>query len=207
MEIPMLKSLALLMCCLVYIAINGTSTVNQANLTSPTESLSPVSLNTATLPMGAWGTGYYLDEVGDQTSSGYVSLTTIGTFSNPVSTGSALTAKMFVDAGSRTPWFRLYEHPNNQPVTGVYSDSINTLDCQVKQDGGEPLPVQFYQREGADNFWLDRRGRSDLVFALSRESEIQVVCHHSEYPSTTYRFVMDFGHFKQAMAEVEGQNL
>ena len=43
----MLKSLALLMCCLVYIAINGTSAVNQANLTSPTESPSPVSLNTS----------------------------------------------------------------------------------------------------------------------------------------------------------------
>ena len=98
MEILMLKSLALLMCCLVYIAINGTSTVNQANLTSPTESPSPVSLNTATLPMGAWSTGYYLDEVGDQTSSSYVSLTTIGTLSNPVSTGAPLTAKMFVDA-------------------------------------------------------------------------------------------------------------
>ena len=64
----MLKSLALLMCCLVYIAINGTSAVNQANLAPPTESPSPVSLNTTTLPMGAWSTGYYLDEVGDQTS-------------------------------------------------------------------------------------------------------------------------------------------
>ena len=124
----MLKSLALFMCCLVYIAINGTSAVNQANLASPTESPSPVSLNTTTLPMGAWSTGYYLDEVDDQTSIGYVSLTTTGTFSNPVLSGSALTAKMFVDAGSRTPWFRLYEHPNNQPVTGVYSDFINTLD-------------------------------------------------------------------------------
>ena len=201
----MLKSLVLLMCCLVYIAINGTSTVNQANLTSPTESPGPVSLNTATLPMGAWSAGYYLDEVGDQTSSGYVSLTTIGTFSNPVSTGAALTAKMFVDAGSRTPWFRLFEHPNNQPVTGVYSDSINTLDCQVTQDGRAPFPVQFYQHEGADNFWLDRRGRSEVILAVSRGSEIQVACHHAVYPSTTYQFAMNFSHFSQAMAKVEGR--
>ena len=201
----MLKSLALLMCCLVYIAINGTSTVNQANLTSPTQSSSPVSLNTATLPMGAWSTGYYLDEVGDQTSIGYVSSTTTGTFSNPLSSGSALTAKMFVDAGSRTPWFRLYEHPNNQPVTGVYSDSINTLDCQVKQDGGAPFPLQFYQHEGADNFWLDRSGRSEVILAVSRGSEIQVACHHAVYPLTTYQFAMDLSHFSQAMAKVEGR--
>ena len=201
----MLKSLALLMCCLVYIAINGTSAVNQANLTSPTESSSPVSLNTVTPSIGAWSTGYYLYEVGDQTSSGYVSLTTIGTFSNPVSTESVLTAKMFVDAGSRTPWFRFYEHPNNQPVTGVYSDSINTLDCQVKQDGGEPLPVQFYQREGADNFWLDRRGRSEVIHAVSRGSEVQVACRHAVYPSTTYQFAMNFSHFSQPMAKVEGR--
>ena len=201
----MLKSLALLMCCLVYIAINGTSTVNQANLTSPTQSSSPVSLNTATLPMGAWSTGYYLDEVGDQTSIGYVSSTTTGTFSNPLSSGSALTAKMFVDAGSRTPWFRLYEHPNNQPVTGVYSDSINTLDCQVKQDGGAPFTLQFYQHEGADNFWLDRSGRSEVILAVSRGSEIQVACHHAVYPSTTYQFAMDLSHFSQAMAKVEGR--
>jgi hypothetical protein len=207
MEIPMLKSLALLRCCLVYVAINGTSTVNQINLTSPREAPDPGSSNVATPSMGDWSTGYYLDKGGAQASNGYVALTATGTFSNPVSVGSALTAKMFVNAGSRTPWFRLYEHPNYSPVIGVYSDSINTLDCQVKQDEMAPFPLQFHQREGADNFWLDRRGRSDLVFALSRESEIQVVCHHSEYPSTTYRFVMDFGHFKQAMAEVEGQNL
>ena len=203
----MSKSLALLMCCLVYVAINGTSTFNQANLASSIEVPSPVSWNTATPHMGAWSAGYYLDEVGDQTSSGYVSLTTIGRFSNPVSTGSALTAKMFVDAGSRTPWFKLYEHPNNYPVTGVYSDSINTLDCLVKQDEKAPFPAQFYQREGADNFWLDRRGRSEVILAVSRESQIQVACHHSEYPSTTYQFVMDFSQFGQAMAEVEGQNL
>ena len=201
----MLKSFALLMCCLVYIAINGTSAVNQANLAPPTESLSPVSLNTTTLPMGAWSTGYYLDEVGDQTSIGYVALTTTGTFSNPVSSGSALTAKMFVDAGSRTPWFRLYEHPNNQPVTGVYSDSINTLDCQVKQDGGAPFPLQFYQHEGADNFWLDRSGRSEVILAVSRGSVIEVACHHAVYPSTTYQFAMDLSHFSQAMAKVEGR--
>ena len=201
----MLKSFALLMCCLVYIAINGTSAVNQANLAPPTESLSPVSLNTTTLPIGAWSTGYYLDEVGDQTSIGYVALTTTGTFSNPVSSGSALTAKMFVDAGSRTPWFRLYEHPNNQPVTGVYSDSINTLDCQVKQDGGAPFPLQFYQHEGADNFWLDRSGRSEVILAVSRGSVIEVACHHAVYPSTTYQFAMDLSHFSQAMAKVEGR--
>ena len=201
----MLKSFALLMCCLVYIAINGTSAVNQANLAPPTESLSPVSLNTTTLPMGAWSTGYYLDEVGDQTSIGYVALTTTGTFSNPVSSGSALTAKMFVDAGSRTPWCRLYEHPNNQPVTGVYSDSINTLDCQVKQDGGAPFPLQFYQHEGADNFWLDRSGRSEVILAVSRGSVIEVACHHAVYPSTTYQFAMDLSHFSQAMAKVEGR--
>ena len=201
----MLKSLALLMCCLVYIAINGTSAVNQANLAPPTESPSPVSLNTAMPSMGEWSTGYYLDEVGDQASSSYVSLTTIGTFSNPVSSGSTLTAKMFVDAGSRTPWFTLYEHPNNQPVTGVYSDSINTLDCQVKQDGGAPFPMQFYQHEGADNFWLDRRGRSEVILAVSRRSEIQVACHHAVYPSTTYQFAMNLSHFSQAMAKVEGR--
>ena len=200
----MLKSLALLMCCLGYIAINGTSAVNKANLTSPTESPSPVSWNTATPPMGSWSSGYYLDDAGDQTSSGYVSLTTIGSFSNLVSSGSALTAKMFVDAGSRAPWFRLYEHPNNQPVTGVYSDSINTLDCQVKQDGSAPFPVQFYQHEGADNFWLSRRGRLEVILAVSRGSEIQVACHHAVYPSTTYQFAMDFSHFSQAMAKVEG---
>ena len=201
----MLKSLALLMCCLGYIAINGTSAVNKANLTSPTESPSPVSWNTATPPMGSWSSGYYLDDAGDQTSSGYVSLTTIGTFSNPVSSGSALTAKMFVDAGSRAPWFRLYEHPNNQPVTGVYSDSINTLDCQVKQDGSAPFPVQFYQHEGADNFWLSRRGRLEVILAVSRGSEIQVACHHAAYPSTRYQFAMNFSHFSQAMAKVEGR--
>ena len=204
----MLKSLALLMCCLVYIAINGTSAVNQANLTSPTsptEPFIPVSLNTVTPSIGAWSTGYYLDEVGDQTSSGYVSLTTIGTFSNPVSTESVLTAKMFVDAGSRTPWFRFYEHPNNQPVTGVYSDSINTLDCLVKQDGGAPLPVQLFQHVGADNFWLDRRGRSEVILAASRGSEVQVACHHAVYPSTTYQFALNFSHFSQAMSKVEGR--
>lgn len=201
----MLKSLALLMCCLVYIAINGTSAVNQANLTSPTESASPVSLNTVTPSIGGWSTGYYLVEVGDQTSIGYVALTTTGTFSNPVSSGSALTAKMFVDAGSRTPWFRLYEHPNNQPVTGVYSDSINTLDCQVKQDGGAPFPLQFYQHERADNFWLDRSGRAEVILAVSRGSVIEVACHHAVYPSTTYQFAMDLSHFSQAMAKVEGR--
>ena len=200
----MLKSLALLMCCLVYIAINGNSTVNQANLESLTESPSPVSWNTAIPPMGAWSSGYYHDDAGGQTSSGYVSLTTIGRFSNPVSSGSALTAKLFVDAGSRTPWFKLYEHPNNQPVTGVYSDSINTLDCQVKQDGKAPFPVQFFQREGADNFWLDRRGRSEVILAVFRGSEIQVTCHHAVYPSTTYQFAMDLSRFNHAMAKVEG---
>lgn len=200
----MLKSLALLMCCLVYIAINGTTAVNQANLTSPTESPSPFSWNTATPTMSAWSSGYYLDDAGDQTSSGYVSLTTIGTFSNPVSSGSALTAKMFVDAGTRAPWFRFYEHPNNHPVTGVYSDSINTLDCQVKQNGKAPVPVQFFQHEGADNFWLDRKGRSEVILAVSRGSEIQVACHHATYPSTTYQFAMDFSDFSQAMAKVEG---
>ena len=200
----MLKSLALFMCCLVYIAINGTTAVNQANLTSPTESPSPFSWNTATPPMSAWSSGYYLDDAGDQTSSGYVSLTTIGTFSNPVSSGSALTAKLFVDAGTRAPWFRFYEHPNKQPVTGVYSDSINTLDCLLKQDERAPFSMQFYQHEGADNFWLDRRGRSEVILAVSRGSEIQVACHHATYPSTTYQFAMDFSHFSQAMAKVEG---
>ena len=200
----MLKSLALFMCCLVYIAINGTTAVNQANLTSPPESPSPFSWNTATPPISAWSSGYYLDDAGDQTSSGYVSLTTIGTFSNPVSSGSALTAKMFVDAGTRAPWFRFYEHPNKQPVTGVYSDSINTLDCQVKQTGKAPVPVQFLQHEGADNFWLDRKGRSEVILAVSRGSEIQVACHHATYPSTTYQFAMDFSDFSQAMAKVEG---
>ena len=200
----MLKSLALLMCCLGYIAINGTSAVNKANLTSPTESPSPFSWNTATPPMSEWSSGYYLDDAGDQTSSGYVSLTTIGTFSNPESSGSALTAKMFVDAGTRAPWFRFYEHPNKQPVTGVYSDSINTLDCQVRQNGKAPVPVQFFQHEGADNFWLDRKGRSEVILAVSRGSEIQVACHHATYPSTTYQFAMDFSDFSQAMAKVEG---
>ena len=200
----MLKSLALFMCCLVYIEFNGTTTVDQANLISPPESSSSVSSNTVTPSVGAWSTGYYIDEVYDQTSSGYVSLTTIGTFSNPVSSGSALTAKVFVDAGTRTPWFRFYEHPKKQPVTGVYSDSINTLDCQVKQTGKAPVPVQFFQYEGADNFWLDRRGRSEVILAVSRGLEIQVACHHATYPSTTYQFAMDFSDFSQAMTKVEG---
>ena len=78
-------------------------------------------------------------------------------------------------------------------------------DCQVQQDGGAPLPVQLFQHEGADNFWLDRRGRSEVILAASRGSEIQVACHHAVYPSTTYQFAMNFSHFSQAMAKVEGR--
>jgi hypothetical protein len=75
----------------------------------------------------------------------------------------------------------------------------------VQQDGGAPLPVQLFQHEGADNFWLDRRGRSEVILAASRGSEIQVACHHAVYPSTTYQFAMNFSHFSQPMAKVEGR--
>ena len=100
-----------------------------------------------------------------------------------------------------------YEHPNNQPRDwGLFGFHQYTRLSGKAGPRKARLPVQFYQREGADNFWLDRRGRSEVILAVSRGSEIQVACRHAVYPSTTYQFAMDFSDFSQAMAKVEGRD-
>lgn len=163
-----------------------------------------------TTPMGDWRTGFYVDEFGDSTDQGFVALTSSGSFSNSATTGSPLTVKMFINSGTRDPWFRLYEYAGNNPVKGTYSDSrLNSLKCRVKQLENEPYTIEFTQFQGADSFQLAGDGRNKLRTeiilraAIESEANMKVSCYLIDRPTTKYKFALDFNHFENAITKVE----
>lgn len=188
---------------LFFVAPSGSSaTLPQAP--HKTTLTKPATPNTSTIPMGDWKTGFYVDEVRDKTMKGFVSMTTAGSFSIGATENAALTVEMYVDGGSRDPWFRFYEYARSHPVKGVYSNAMNTVKCLMTTEKMEPFTAHFNQRKGSDYFWLDDRDQSKLRNAVVEESSVNALCRHAAYPSIKYKFTMDFSHFGNAMAKAEG---
>ena len=208
----MLKWLALaFVIYILYVAVDQAATNNSTNAQAVSDTPKPakpkpIEPKPPAIPMGDWKTGFYVDEFGDKTTDGYVSITATGTFSNTAIANSPLTAKMFINTGSRDPWFRLYEYAGNNPVKGVYSDSsVNMLNCRVKKGEMQPFTAYFNQYKGADSFRLDKEGQANLRDAIVEETSVKISCYLVEYPTTKYRFDMDFSHFNNAMAKAEGR--
>jgi hypothetical protein len=185
----------------VYVAMSGSSA------TLPQETTKTTTPQPPAIPMGDWKTGHYVDEFGDKTTDGFVSLTTNGSFSNSATEDAALRVRMFINAGSREPWFRLYEYAGKNPVKGIHTDlSLNMLRCRIKAGEMEPFNAYFNQRQGSDYFWLDDRELSKLGDAVVAESSLKASCYHVDIPTTKYKFAMDFSHFANAMAKAEGKS-
>lgn len=166
----------------------------------------PANTQPPAIPLGKWKTGFYVDEFGDTTEEGYVTLTSSGSFSNSATTGSALEVRMFINSGTRDPWFRLYEYAGNNSVKGTYSNSkLNTLRCRVKQSESETYSVDFTQFQGADSFQVAGDSKQKLSQAILSEGSVKVSCYKIETPTTKYKFALDFEFFDNAIAKVETQ--
>tara|TARA_B100001057_G_scaffold105018_1_gene102496 strand:- start:163 stop:954 length:792 start_codon:yes stop_codon:yes gene_type:complete len=160
--------------------------------------------------MGLWEYSFYVDEFGDYTNKGFVSLTTLGTFSNTATKNSPLKVEMYLNDGStENPWFRLYEYAGNNPITGIYSDSsLNRLNCKAKDISGYNYNFSLNQGKGSNGFFLSRyKDSRSIKQILSKsifdESEIRFYCQVQERSSTSYSFKFDLKYFSNAYREFQ----
>ena len=155
---------------------------------------------------GDWEYGNYVDEFGDKTNKGFLSLTTLGTFSNSATENSPLRVKMFISDGSlekNNPWFRLYEYNGRNPIKGVFSS--NPRKCRIKKEDGETYMLYLLQSQGADHMEInDHRLYKDeissLKYSIRNGESLKFSCiDNSEYSSCSYRFNLDFQYFENIL--------
>jgi len=192
---------------IVYSLFDSVSTEREAKSESTTSESKPLANpKPPQIPMGGWGTGFYVDEFGDSTDKGYVALSSSGSFSNSATTGSPLKVRMFINSGARDPWFRLYEYARDNPVKGTYTNAkLNSLNCRFKQPEDEPYTIELTQFQGSDSFQLAGGGQVKLRAAIQSEASVKVSCYLIDRPTTKYKFPLDFKHFKNAIAKVENK--
>lgn len=161
--------------------------------------------------VGDWDKGYYVDDFGDKTNSGFVSQTIQGLFSNSATEGSRLRVKIFINDGDlklENPWFRFYEYDGNNPVKGTFSK--NTMSCRIKDENNQIYRFEMGQGQGSDHMYMVSYGKSNKG-TLQRLKEIikdggkaGFACVGNGYStSVKYVFSFDFKYFENIIRKLK----
>ena len=163
--------------------------------------------------VGDWTKGYYVDDFGDKTSSGFVSQTVQGLFSNSATEGSALRVRMFINDGDlkfENPWFRFYEYNGNNPVKGIYS--TNTMSCRIKDKNDEIFSFEMKQYQGADSMFMNSNGKWNkrtiqrLEDAIRDGETARFACAGDNYNTSKYVFDFDFKYFDNIVRKLKDKS-
>lgn len=141
---------------------------------------------------GLWEVQAYEDEFGDKSDATYLRLWGKGTFSNSATTGSRMSAILFV---SKTGFaFRFIEYDSHV----VKDDEICHM--RIKDAGGVVHNTWslFNSRDGQMSTY-DNDVRNEMIGILEREGEIVVSAEMGRYSKSEYRFKMDLTGYKQAV--------
>lgn len=160
--------------------------------------------------MGLWSLGNYVDEFGDRTGDRFLSLSSVGTFSNTATTDSLLTVEMLYDL-RKEPKIVLYEYGSEPPVIGVHSNTYyNNLRCKGKIEE-QTFNFNLKQAHGADRFTFpdgwgasksEKKALSIFRETIEAEGFAQVICEPWERPTTQYKFSMSFAFYQNALRKL-----
>jgi hypothetical protein len=164
--------------------------------------------------VGNWDKGYYVDDFGDKTNSGFVSQTIQGLFSNSATEGSSLRVRIFINDGDlkfENPWFRFYEYNGNNPVKGTYSS--NTMSCRIKDENDEIFRFEMKQFQGADSMFMNTNGKWNkrtiqrLEEIINEGGSAGFACVGDGYnTSTKYVFNFDFKYFQNIVRKLNDKS-
>lgn len=150
----------------------------------------PIPTNT-----GYWELGYYVDEFGEETSTGYIRLGGKGVFSNSATTNSRMTAILLVDRKNVT--FRFIEYDSHL----VKNDG--TCYMKIKDSYGDVHEVTFYNsNDGALTTYSDET----IKEILKKGGLITISATMGEYTKSTYLFKMDVSGYEEAYTFISALN-
>jgi len=158
-----------------------------------------------TQDFGDWKYDYFVDEFGDKTTDGYISVSSNGKFSNSATTNSELYVRMFLSNGSlENPWFRIWEY-NSSLVKNTYGD--DNYDCIFKDNEGNRFNGAIYQRENWDYFLIKDQNTKNMIAAKIRtEGSIKIACTDRDNLTTKYVFPLNFKNFSNVLNTYKNQN-
>ena len=150
---------------------------------------------------GSWDHGNYVDEFGDETAEGYVSLNGRGDFSNTAATNESLRVQMVLSIDNVThqyrerdaseilkPRFRLYEY-DRRLIKGSF-DPYRQFLCKVKDRNEDIFNANLYQAKGWEYFALENGDKLSKI--IREEGAATFACTSEMWPTDTYRFYFDF---------------
>ena len=156
--------------------------------------------------VGNWTKGFYVDDFGDKTNDGFISITTKGKFSNSATEGSPLTVRMYLNNGDlekEDPWFRFYEYDGRNPIKGYFD--ITTMRCKIKDKNGSEFRLLLSQYDGQDHFFIDRKTSRlfiDKFKEMIKEGETsKIACIHERYRTDRYVFSFNFKYFENILRD------
>ena len=145
---------------------------------------------------GAWEMHFYKDEFGEEGSGKYLTLMGKGTFSNSATTGSRMTAILFVSKSGGMS-FRLVEYDSNI----VKSDDY--YECKIKDSEGDVITMSLRNdEESGDMHSWNTDEVNNLHKALLKGGVITVSIREMYAYSTpdTYLFKMNVTGFEEAFS-------
>ena len=159
-----------------------------------------LSFNLYSDEIGNWKKGFYVDDFGDKTNDGFISITTQGKFSNSATEGSPLRVRMFLSNGDlekEDPWFRFYEYDGRNPLKGFFD--ITYMSCKIKDKNGSEFRLLLSQYKDRDYFLID--GKTSRLFVdrfkeMIKEGETsKIACINERRRTNKYVFSFNFKYF------------
>lgn len=154
--------------------------------------------------VGDWKKGYFVDDFGDRTNSGFIFQTTKGLFSNVATENSLLRVRMYISNANlenQTPWFRLYEYDGANPIKGFYRK--NLMECRVRDQHGLTFKIDFFQSEGSDHFNIKGKKESIevLKYLIKSGGVGKFACENIRSANEKYAFSFNFKYFNNIVTQ------
>jgi hypothetical protein len=135
---------------------------------------------------GMWRVGYYVDDFGEPTKSGYIKNTLLirGTFNNSATQYSDLDVK-FLISSSIDISIQLYEYAGNNPVKAYSSEDYSVL---IQDKDGNRL--RLYATNYSDRLSFNSKNSNKIHDILMKGGTIKFKIIESETPTTEYEFTI-----------------
>jgi len=147
-----------------------------------------------------WEINYYTDDFGENTSGKYLALKGKGTFSNSATTGSSLTAYLFVTKSEKVT-IRLIEYDSRIVKSG------DCYICKFKDSEGEVHEISLYNDEeyGELHTFSIYEDENALLLSAIKKGGIISFSIKEEYAYSTpdtYIFKMDVSGYEEAYSQL-----